>query len=178
GTALALVVGLRREVAEVVRELDRRRIARHLLELVPAGAAAFLLERPIEQRLGSPRSAAASQAIGATLLALADRRAERRSHADARPLDGLLIRIAQAGTRAPASTRAARSAPWRASSRSSGGSIPAIRRGRSSARATTRTSSGSTTAPASRSPPTASAPRWSSPSSSSGSTPSASTASR
>ena len=56
GTALALVVGLRREVAEVVRELGRRRIARHLLELVPAGAAAFLLERPIEQRLGSPRA--------------------------------------------------------------------------------------------------------------------------
>lgn len=105
GTALALVVGLRREVAEVVRELGRRRIARHLLELVPAGAAAFLLERPIEQRLGSPRSAAASQAIGAALLALADRRAERRSHADARPLDGLLIGIAQAGALAPGISR-------------------------------------------------------------------------
>jgi undecaprenyl-diphosphatase len=105
GTALALLVGLRREVGEVVRELDRRRIARHLLELVPAGAAAFLLERPIEQRLGSPESTAASQALGATCLALADRRPERRGHADARPLDGLLIGIAQATALAPGISR-------------------------------------------------------------------------
>ncbi|HKP88659.1 MAG TPA: undecaprenyl-diphosphate phosphatase, partial [Thermoleophilaceae bacterium] len=52
GTALALLIGLRREVAEVVRELDGRRLARHALEMAPPAAAALCFERPIEQRLG------------------------------------------------------------------------------------------------------------------------------
>nr|MDQ3936430.1 hypothetical protein [Actinomycetota bacterium] len=55
GTAAALLIGLRREVAEALRELDGRRVLRHVLEFVPPGAAALALERTIERRLGSPR---------------------------------------------------------------------------------------------------------------------------
>ena len=47
GTALALLIGLRREVAEVVHELDARRLARHGLEMLPPAAAALAFERPI-----------------------------------------------------------------------------------------------------------------------------------
>src|SRR5205823_4403955 len=45
GTALALLIGLRREVADVLRELDGRRLARHVLEMLPAAGAALAFER-------------------------------------------------------------------------------------------------------------------------------------
>lgn len=105
GTALALLVGLRHEVAEVVRELDRRRIARHLLELVPPAAAAFLLERQIERRAGSPRTVAAAQLAGGAALALADLRAARRARATATVRDGLAIGVAQATALIPGVSR-------------------------------------------------------------------------
>src|SRR5947209_11450542 len=46
GTAAALVVALRDEVADAVLELDRRRAALILLSSLPPAACAFLLERP------------------------------------------------------------------------------------------------------------------------------------
>src|SRR5205823_12127693 len=39
GTALALLIGLRHEVAAVLRELDGRRLARHMLEMLPPAGA-------------------------------------------------------------------------------------------------------------------------------------------
>ena len=105
GTALALLVGLRHEVAEVVGELDAERIARHLLELVPAAAAAFLFERPIERRAGTARAAALAQIAGGGLLAIADRRAEVRTRDAARPADGLVIGVAQAAALVPGVSR-------------------------------------------------------------------------
>jgi undecaprenyl-diphosphatase len=105
GTALALMIGLRREVAEVIRELDARRLARHGLEMLPPAAAALAFERPIEQRLGVPRRVAAAQIVAGVALALADRSPTARSRDQAGPLDGLAIGIAQATALAPGVSR-------------------------------------------------------------------------
>jgi undecaprenyl-diphosphatase len=105
GTALALLVGLRREVAEVIRELDGRRLLRHALEFAPPAAAAFVLERPIEERLGSPRGVAAAQVAGGAALGLADRAPAERAREDATAADALAIGIAQATALAPGVSR-------------------------------------------------------------------------
>jgi undecaprenyl-diphosphatase len=105
GTALALLIGLRREVAEVVRELDGRRLARHVLEMLPPAAAALAFERPIEQRLGAPRRVAAAQVAAGAALALADLSPAERRREDAGPRDGLAIGLAQATALAPGVSR-------------------------------------------------------------------------
>src|SRR5256714_8582266 len=64
GTAAALVVALRDEVADAVLELDGRRGALILLSSLPAAACALLLERPIERRLGTPATLAAGPLLG------------------------------------------------------------------------------------------------------------------
>jgi undecaprenyl-diphosphatase len=105
GTALALLIGLRHEVAEVVRELDGRRLSRHALEMLPPAAAALLFERPIEERLGTPRRVAAAQVGAGVALALADRSPAHRPRTAAGPLDGLAIGAAQATALAPGVSR-------------------------------------------------------------------------
>lgn len=105
GTALALLIGLRREVAEVVRELDARRLARHGLEMLPPAAGALAFERPIEQRLGAPRRVAAAQIVAGLALALADRSPAVRKGDGAGPRDGLAIGVAQATALAPGVSR-------------------------------------------------------------------------
>lgn len=105
GTALALSIGLRHEMAEVVRELDARRLARHALEMLPAAIAALAFERPIQERLGVPPRVAAAQLVAGSALALADRSPAHRPRADAGPLDGLAIGLAQATALAPGVSR-------------------------------------------------------------------------
>jgi undecaprenyl-diphosphatase len=105
GTALALLIGLRREVAEVVRELDGRRLARHALEMLPAAVAALTFERRIEQRLGGARRVARAQIVAGAALALADRSPARRARDDAGLADGLAIGLAQAVALAPGVSR-------------------------------------------------------------------------
>lgn len=105
GTAAALLIALRHEVAEVLRELDGRRLLRHALTFLPPGAAAFLFERPIEQRLGSARGVAAAQIGAGIALALADLRPADRGHEEATERDALLIGIAQACALAPGVSR-------------------------------------------------------------------------
>jgi undecaprenyl-diphosphatase len=105
GTALALLIALRGEVAEVVRSLDARRLGRHALEFFPPGAAALVFERPIERRLGSPRGVALAQVGGGVALALADARPALRSHSDALASDALAIGLAQACALAPGVSR-------------------------------------------------------------------------
>jgi undecaprenyl-diphosphatase len=105
GTALALLIGLRHEVAEVVRELDGTRLVRHALEFMPPGLAALALERPIERRLGSARGVAAAQIAAGFALAAADRRPAERPHPDARASDALAIGVAQAIALAPGVSR-------------------------------------------------------------------------
>ncbi|MEA2410593.1 MAG: undecaprenyl-diphosphatase [Thermoleophilaceae bacterium] len=105
GTALALLIALREEVAEAARELDGPRLARHALELFPPALAALAFERPIERRLGSALGVARAQVAGGLGLALADRSPATRGHDEARALDALAIGAAQACALAPGVSR-------------------------------------------------------------------------
>ena len=105
GTAGALLIALRHEVVEVLREMDGRRLLRHALTFIPPGLAAFAFERPIEERLGNPRGVAGAQVVAGVLLALADLRPADRSHEDATALDALLIGLGQASALAPGVSR-------------------------------------------------------------------------
>jgi undecaprenyl-diphosphatase len=105
GTAAALAIALRDEVAEVLRSLDPRRLTGVALTFAPAAAVAALGERAIEQRLGSPRSVAIAQIAAGLALGLADLRPADRSHGDAGPLDHLLIGCGQAAALVPGVSR-------------------------------------------------------------------------
>jgi undecaprenyl-diphosphatase len=105
GTAAALLISLRGEAAEAARELDAARVLRHVLTFLPPALAAFVLERPIEQRLGSPRGVAAAQVVAGAALGVADRASAARSHEQAGALDALLIGVAQACALAPGVSR-------------------------------------------------------------------------
>lgn len=105
GTAGALLIALRHEVVEVLRDMDGRRLLRHALTFIPPGLAAFAFERPIEERLGSPRGVAAAQVAAGLALAAADLRPADRSHEDASEIDALLIGVAQACALAPGVSR-------------------------------------------------------------------------
>jgi undecaprenyl-diphosphatase len=121
GAAAALAIDMRAELLASAHELSRRRIAVIALSLGPPVLAGYVLERPIERRLGGPRSIAAGLLAGALAMALADLRPGRGtraesgresaragaecdgSHApggrrkdDAGPRDGLALGIAQA----------------------------------------------------------------------------------
>jgi undecaprenyl-diphosphatase len=105
GTAVALLIALRHEVADVLREMDAARLLRHALTFLPPGAAAFAFERPIERRLGSAHGVAAAQVGAGTLLALADLCAAERGHDDAGAADALALGIAQGCALAPGVSR-------------------------------------------------------------------------
>jgi undecaprenyl-diphosphatase len=105
GTAAALLIALRHEVAEAVRELDGARLARHALTFIPPGLAAFAFERPIERRLGSPRGVALAQIAAGAVLAVADRTLAERSHEEAGAADALALGVAQACALAPGVSR-------------------------------------------------------------------------
>jgi len=105
GTACALLIALRHEVAEVLREMDRARLLRHGLTFLPPGAAAFLFERPIEERLGSPRAVAAAQVVAGALLGAADRMPASRDREQADAIDALVLGLAQASALAPGVSR-------------------------------------------------------------------------
>ena len=74
GTAAALLVALRDEVAAAARGLDRRRAT-----LVAAARSCrrpslgYTLERPIERRLGTPATIAVGLLVGSAAMAAADR---------------------------------------------------------------------------------------------------------
>lgn len=105
GTALALSYALRDEVSEVARRLDARRALRLGLTFVPPAAAGLLLERPIEERLGSARGVAWAQVAAGLTLAAADGRLAARVHEEAGALDGALIGAAQAAALVPGISR-------------------------------------------------------------------------
>lgn len=105
GTAAALLIALRDEVAEAVRDLDRARLTRHVLTFVPPGIAALLFERAIEERLDSARGVAVAQVAAGLALAAADRLPAERAHADAGAADALAIGLAQACALVPGVSR-------------------------------------------------------------------------
>ncbi len=81
GAGAALAIDMRGELVEAARKLDRRRVAVIALSLAPPVIAGFALERPIERRLGGPRSIACGLILGGVAMALADLRPGRPEHA-------------------------------------------------------------------------------------------------
>ena len=74
------------------------------LTVVPAALAGLAFERPIERRLDG-RTTAIAQIAGGLALLLADFAPERRSEADARPSDELILGLAQALALVPGVSR-------------------------------------------------------------------------
>ena len=106
GTAAALLVALRGEVSEALRGFDRRRAGIVALSFAPPALAGYLLERPIERRLGTPATIAAGLLLGSAAVFAADRRGPNsRRHEEARALDALWLGLAQAVALVPGASR-------------------------------------------------------------------------
>jgi len=105
GAALALAIHMRGELAHAALHLSRRRAGVVALSIAPPALAGYVLERPIERRLGGPRSIAAGLVAGALAMALADRRAGERAAEDAHAGDGLALGLAQAAALIPGVSR-------------------------------------------------------------------------
>jgi undecaprenyl-diphosphatase len=105
GTAAALLIALRAEVAEAAAGLDRRRVALTVLSVVPPALATRFLERRIEREASSPSAIALGLLAGSAAMALVEwttsegRRARSAAHRDrseAGAMDGLALGLAQA----------------------------------------------------------------------------------
>jgi undecaprenyl-diphosphatase len=106
GTAAALLIGLRTEVADAVSHLDARRVTLIALSFAPPAVAGFTLERPIERRLGTPATIAVGLLLGSAAMAVADRRgSHHRRRDDAGARDALWLGIAQACALVPGASR-------------------------------------------------------------------------
>jgi undecaprenyl-diphosphatase len=105
GTAVALVIVLRDEVFEAVRDLDSRRIGMIVSSLAPAAATALGLERVIERTLSRPEVVVVGLVAGSLAMAWADRLGGTRSRAEADWRDGLALGFAQAIALVPGVSR-------------------------------------------------------------------------
>jgi undecaprenyl-diphosphatase len=105
GAAAALLIGQRRVIAEELSHFDRRRAVALVLSFAPAAAVGYTLERPIERRLGGPKTTAVGLLAGAAAMALADRRAQQRGRGEVNWRDGLALGVAQATALAPGVSR-------------------------------------------------------------------------
>ncbi len=113
GAGIALVIGMRRELLADARRSDRRTLGVMALALAPSALAGSLLESPIEQRLGGPRSIAAGLLAGSVAMALADHHQHAREDSghtaraatDATARDGLALGLAQASALIPGVSR-------------------------------------------------------------------------
>jgi undecaprenyl-diphosphatase len=106
GTAVALLIGLRDEVREALVGFDLRRAVLLAGSFLPPAVVGYGLERPIERRLGTPRSIALGLLGGAAIMALADRRGSSGRHREeAGALDALLLGLAQACALVPGTSR-------------------------------------------------------------------------
>lgn len=105
GTALALLIGQRRVIAQELAAFDRRRASVVALSFLVPAIAGYLLERPIERRLGGPAGIAAGLTGGALAMVLADRRPQDRGSGDAGVVDGLALGVGQAAALVPGVSR-------------------------------------------------------------------------
>jgi undecaprenyl-diphosphatase len=121
GTAAALLLGQRRAIIGELRRLDSARaVAVGLSAALPA-AVGFAFERPIERRLGGPRTIAAGLVAGSAAMVLADGRPRDRGPADVNAADGLALGAAQAVALFPGISRTGATiaaARWRRFTRS------------------------------------------------------------
>jgi len=107
GAGAAIAIDMRAELLEQARSMSWGRAAVAVLALAPAAIVGLLAGGTIERRLGGPRSVATGLALGAVAMALADSRRPTggRSSAEAGPLDGLALGIAQAAALIPGVSR-------------------------------------------------------------------------
>jgi len=106
GTAAALLVGLRDEVADAARGFDRRRLTLVVGSFVPPAIVGYTLERPIERRLGTPPTIAAGLAAGAAAMWIADALSpQQRGRSEAGVVDALALGLAQACALVPGVSR-------------------------------------------------------------------------
>ncbi len=105
GTAVALVIGLRDEVAEELRDLSVAHAARVIVASLPAALVGFTLEQPIERRLGTPATIPVGMILGAVALGWADRSARVRAADEVTLRDSLWLGIAQACALMPGVSR-------------------------------------------------------------------------
>jgi undecaprenyl-diphosphatase len=106
GTAVALIIGLRDEVHDALVGLDPRRFVLVAGSFLPPAVVGYGLERPIERRLGTPRSIALGLLGGAGIMALADWRGPTGRHRnDAGVVDALVLGVAQACALVPGTSR-------------------------------------------------------------------------
>jgi undecaprenyl-diphosphatase len=103
GTGLALALGLGPRDAPA----PARRVAFLALATAPAALAGLALERPIEERLGTPAALAAGLLAGSAALLAADRAPRGRGAEDAGPADALALGLAQACALVPGVSRSA-----------------------------------------------------------------------
>jgi undecaprenyl-diphosphatase len=105
GTAAAVLIGGRADLAGAAWLHDRRAAVVLGLALTPPALAGLALEERIEG-WGTPGRIAGGLVVGSLGLAVADRLGRTdRDAADARPLDGLLLGLAQAAALAPGVSR-------------------------------------------------------------------------
>jgi undecaprenyl-diphosphatase len=105
GTAAALLIAGRGELARGARELNGSRLVVGVLALAPAALVGYLLERGPGARRGAPRAIAMGLSLGAVAMGLADARPQTRTLAEVTPLDGLLLGVAQAAALLPGVSR-------------------------------------------------------------------------
>jgi undecaprenyl-diphosphatase len=106
GAAAALAVHMQRQLLRDAAGMRPGRAVVVALSLAPPALAGLLLGRPIERRLGGPRSIAAGLSLGALAMALADARpGAARSWSDATARDGMALGIAQASALIPGVSR-------------------------------------------------------------------------
>ena len=105
GGALALLIGLRREVAAYARSFGIDNLVNLALSFTPAALAALAFERPIERHLSEPGPVAIALIAGAVAMAAADGFPEERSRDQATAADALAIGFAQACALVPGVSR-------------------------------------------------------------------------
>lgn len=105
GTAAGLLLALRQELGEELRELDGRGVRMIALSVLPPAVVGFALERPIERRLGTPATTAAGLIAGSVAMAIADRAPQLRGRAEASALDALSLGLAQTCALVPGVSR-------------------------------------------------------------------------
>lgn len=105
GTAAALLLSQRREIAAELRSFDRHRALLLALSFLPAAVVGYAFERQIERRLGGPKSTAAGLLAGSAAMVAADTMPQARGRGEATPADGLSLGVAQAAALVPGVSR-------------------------------------------------------------------------
>ncbi len=105
GTAAGLLIFQREEVGVVLRGISPRLATLIGLSALPPAVFGLALERPIERRLGTPRTIAVALIGGGLAMAWADRAPQLRGTRDAGVRDALWLGLAQAGALIPGVSR-------------------------------------------------------------------------